>query len=574
MKETWRELTGLISFFTRPAVVVATVLAVVVLMSAEVVATAACLRSMTNALVSRTGAVIWGAGLGLVSLTILRMLLVSWWRSRRVLYAGELAANLRKALMNRTFSLGTEQAEQLDPGKFSSWATSDIETASQLVEPGYLAVLYVSQAMAATVCMVLMDWKLGALCALTIPLIGWVSGRLSAPMSALGQGAQESYARISSFATDALANSQVIRVFGLEPEVTRRFHLLNSGAYAVNRTLVAKSAALEGAIWFFAGAPLAIPFIYGGYLAFHGITTVGTVMAVVNLSNYTRAPLAELGSQLGRIRRSLGGGREVVRFIREPDDRRAAVSCARCQVEATGAMNFERLSFRYHGADRDTLDDVSLLIAAGSCTVIVGESGSGKTTLLKVIAGLYPVTSTEAASAKTATASAGTTTAGGASAGVALHAAPANLTISYVPQDPFLFPWSIRDNLLLGRRDPSADLDGAIRAACAEFVYDLPGGLDTVISKDGTALSGGEKARIGLARALLADPDVLLLDEPGASLDAHTEETLWQRLRARMAGKTMVVVTHRLSELRPSDALVVLDRGRIAGAEVTADVTA
>lgn len=327
-------------------------------------------------------------------------------------------------------------------------------------------------------------------------------------------------------------------------EVGRRFRSTNERAYAANRDLVVKSAFLEGAMWFCGIAPLAVPFVYGSLLVFRGTATLGTVMAIIFLTNYTRAPLSEIGRDLGDLRMRVGAAREVLRFLREPSEETLSGWCAKGEVDDAGSIKFERLSFKYRGSEHMSLNSVSLSVPSGSCTVIVGESGSGKTTLLKVLAGLYPVYWE-----------------GGKLATLSKKKAV------YVPQEPFLFPWSIRQNLLLGSSGTGtrqeAVIDAAIRDACAEFVYDLPNGLDTVVSEGGASLSGGQRARLAIARALVADPDVLLLDEPGANLDARTEEALWERLRGRMTGKTLVVVTHRLSGIKSSDFVVMLDRGRV-----------
>ena len=541
-RETWREFKELVSFLDKPGSALATVLVVVLLLTGHAVASAALQRMMVDALLSRDRPVILTAGSGMVFLEMFYVLLSSWWLARRISYSGELAANLRRALAERVFALGTEQVERIDRGKFGSWSTSDVENASEVLNPVYFLALEASQAIAATAYMIVLDWRLGLLCCLSSPLIVHIGNRLSSPMSRLGEKIQAAYAEISSLATDATANRKVIRVFGLAYEVGRRFRSANERAYAANRDLVVKSAFLEGAMWFCGIAPLAVPFVYGSLLVFRGTATLGTVMAIIFLTNYTRAPLSEIGRDLGDLRMRVGAAREVLRFLREPPEERPSGWCVKGEVDDTGSVKLERLSFKYRGSEHMSLDSVSLSVPSGSCTVIVGESGSGKTTLLKVLAGLYPV---YCEGGKLATLS--------------------KKKSVYVPQEPFLFPWSIRQNLLLGasgtgtRQDTV--IDAAIRDACAEFVYDLPNGLDTVVSEGGASLSGGQKARLAIARALVADPDVLLFDEPGANLDARTEETLWQRLRSRMAGKTLVVVTHRLSGIKSSDFVVMLDRG-------------
>ncbi|MBE3519175.1 MAG: ABC transporter ATP-binding protein [Firmicutes bacterium] len=544
LRQTWREFKELVSFLDKPNAALAALFLIVFLLTGHAVASAALQRMLVDALLSRDRSVTLAAGLGMVVLEVFYIVCSGWWMTRRIAYSGELGANLRRALAQRVFALGTQEVEGMDRGKFASWSTRDVENASEVLNPVYFLALEASQAIAATAYMMVLDWRLGLLCSLSSPLIVHIGNRLSSPMSRLGERIQASYAQISSLATDVLANRKIIRVFGLEGEVSQRFRSVNDNAYAVGRDLTVKSALLEGAMWFCGIAPLAVPLVYGSFLVFRGVVSLGTVLAITNLTNYTRAPLSEIGSDLGDLRTRLGGAREVLRFLRKPPEETPSGRCNKGEVDETGSITFEGLSFKYQGSEHMALDSVSVSVPSGSCTVVVGESGSGKTTLLKILAGLYPVYSQSG------------------------HL----VTLSrkkavYVPQEPFLFPWSIRQNLLLGAPDDGTDRDvvlgEAIRDACAEFVYDLPNGLDTVVSEGGASLSGGQKARLALARALAADPDILLLDEPGASLDARTEETLWGRLRRRMNGKTLVVVTHRLSGVRPSDHVIILDKGRV-----------
>lgn len=389
-RETWREFKELVSFLDKPGSALATVLVVVLLLTAHAVASAALQRMMVDALLSRDRPVILTAGSGMVSLEVFYILLSSWWLARRISYSGELGANLRRALAERVFALGTEQVERIDRGKFGSWSTSDVENASEVLNPVYFLALEATQAIAATAYMIVLDWRLGLLCCLSSPLIVHIGNRLSSPMSRLGEKIQATYAEISSLATDAIANRKVIRVFGLAYEVGRRFRSTNDRAYAASRDLVVKSAFLEGAMWFCGIAPLAVPFVYGSLLVFRGTATLGTVMAIIFLSNYTRAPLSEIGKDLGDLRMRVGAAREVLRFLREPSEETPSGWCVKGEVDDTGSIKFDRLSFKYHGSEHMSLDSVSLSVPSGSCTVIVGESGSGKTTLLKVLAGLYP----------------------------------------------------------------------------------------------------------------------------------------------------------------------------------------
>lgn len=561
-------------------------MAVVALLAAIRLGEATFTRLSVDALLSGNRTTFLLAASTHVALGLTAALLMGAWRYRRTAWAGEMGAGLRGALAGRLLGLPMEEAEQYDPGEVGSRITTDVTAASGVLTAIYElardAVLFAS----AATYMVLLDWRVGAASLLICPLAGLLAERLSRPLSALAEEVQRGYAELAGFSGHVLAGTLAVKVFGLAGEMTRRFTGLNTAVLRRNVRLLGRTAWLEAAIWLCAGAPLFVPFGYGGYLVFTGAMSPGTIFAILYLSNYTRGPMAYLGTQVGEIRKCLGSTREILDLIDAPT-RPAGVGPAtppvpaatpptpaptppapvaapappgpgaatRLPVEkppltAAGrdtAVTVRNLTFSYRGAATPTLREVSFSVPRGVVTFVVGPSGSGKTTLLKILAGLYDVHP-------------GVVFLEGED--IHLLRARGRVAAVYVPQDPWLFPWTVRENLTLADRQATdEEVARALATACADFVWAMPRGLDTLVAEAGTSLSGGQKARLCIARALLAHPAVLLLDEPAAHLDAVTERELMARLRGAMCDRALVIVSHRLSQVADEDRVTVLEQG-------------
>ena len=290
--------------------------------------------------------------------------------------------------------------------------------------------------------------------------------------------------------------------------------------------------------------------VYGVYLIAAGNLTMGQLIACVILSGRTLAPLGQLTQLLGRMNQALAAFRslaEVLSGKTDEEDRAGRLK----REKLNGDISFRHVNFTYEGQENPTLNDVGFDIKAGERVAILGRIGTGKTTILRLLAGLHKP-----------------------DAGMVMvdnadvrHIRPEDLrrNMSIVFQNPVLFSGSIRENLLMGAPDArDEDLLDAVRAAGAEgFIGTLPGGFDFPLTERGRELSSGMRQSLAIARALLAKPSILLLDEPTASLDAGSEQALVTSLDAATRGITTVVVTHRGSMLQIADRVMVVEAGRI-----------
>ncbi len=290
--------------------------------------------------------------------------------------------------------------------------------------------------------------------------------------------------------------------------------------------------------------------VYGVYLITSGELTMGQLIACVILSGRTLAPLGQLTQLLGRMNQALAAYRNLAEVLDGKTDEEERSGRLK-REKLNGDISFRHVNFTYEGQENPTLNDVGFEIQAGERVAILGRIGTGKTTILRLLAGLHKP-----------------------DAGMVMmdnadvrHIRPQDLrrNMSIVFQNPVLFSGSIRENLLMGAPDASdEDLLDAVRAAGAEgFIGTLPGGFDFPLTERGRELSSGMRQSLAIARALLAKPSVLLLDEPTASLDAGSEQALVASLDTATRGITTVFVTHRGSMLQIADRVMVVDGGRI-----------
>ncbi len=290
--------------------------------------------------------------------------------------------------------------------------------------------------------------------------------------------------------------------------------------------------------------------VYGVYLITDGSLTMGQLIACVILSGRTLAPLGQLTQLLGRMNQAIAAYRSLDEVLGGETEEESRASRLR-REKINGDVDFQHVQFTYEGQENPTLIDVSFKAAAGERIAILGRIGSGKTTILRLLAGLHKpnngIVMLDNADVR--------------------QIQPDDLrrNLSIVFQNPVLFSGSIRDNLLMGAPDASdADLLDAAKAAGADnFIGQLPGGFDFPLTERGRELSSGMRQALAVARALIAKPSILLLDEPTASLDAGTEQALVNSLDAATKGITTIFVTHRGSMLQMADRILVVEGGRI-----------
>ena len=342
----------------------------------------------------------------------------------------------------------------------------------------------------------------------------------------------------------------VIKGFAREPEVAAHFRRDNLAVKDQQRRIFWRMSLFTPGIDFLTQFSLVILLLYGGKLVIDGVLPLGTGLVVfAGLLQQFANQVTNIAQIANGIQESLTGARRVFDILDAPDG--LPVSAHPVIPVGRGSVRFEEVSFHHLEGGPAALAGLSFTVEPGECVAIVGETGAGKSALLSLIPRFYDPT-------------AGRVLVDGVDVRE-WDLQALRRRVGVVFQDNFLFSDTVAANIAFGEPDaPRAAVVEAAQAACAhEFVEALPDGYEAVLGESGVDLSGGQRQRLTIARALLANPAILLLDDPTAAIDPETEHEILEAIERSLAGRTTFVVAHRLSTLRRADRIIVLERGRI-----------
>lgn len=443
-------------------------------------------------------------------------------------------------------------------GDLMARATSDVGAVRSLV--GFGTVSFVSTIFAfvgAVGAMLAVDPRLTLWALAPYPILVMLARRANVTVHERTRAAQDQLGVLAARVQEHLSGMAVVRAYTLERSAEAEFDRANAGyltrSLALQRTL-AQFAPLTGLI---TGLGALIVLWLGGREVMAGRLTLGALVAFNGYLAYLAWPTLALGYTLSMVRRGLTS----MERLREILAAAPAAEPPAPPLDHAPAVAFAALTFAY--PDRPpALVDVSFSIAPGETVAVVGPTGAGKSTLGALVARLRE-------------APPGTLLVDGRDVGTWSRAALRG-GLGYVPQEAFLFSRSIADNVTLQREDvaPAAAREAAAVAGVADEVERLPAGWDTVVGERGLTVSGGQRQRLALARALAGQPRLLVLDDVFASVDAAKEEEIITALRAATAGRTVLLMTHRLRAARAADRVVVLAGGRVAETGTHADLLA
>lgn len=461
-----------------------------------------------------------------------------------------LGLQLRERLFAQCARLSLAFARREHSGRTAALFNSDVPVVTGLVTTTLLsAITGLVALVGGAVIMLNLNPHLALVTAIAPPVVAGIATLITRPLRPAARQAQEKSAQLSEQLLETLAGIREMVAFGQENRQAHRFSgTLHDLMRLRMRIAYIDTAVQSGTSLFTLTVTLTI-FLYGGYLVLQDRTTLGTIIAMRSLFGLVFQPAGQLIGLASGIQKALGAAERLGEFL----DHVPSVTesgRARPLPVRSGAITFEEVDFAYQ-PERPVLQGVSFSASPGEVIALVGPSGAGKSTLASLVARFYDPT-------------AGSIRIDGIDLRD-LSLSTLRRSIGFVFQDTFLFAASIRDNLAFG--DESADeaaIVAAARAAHAwEFIERLPDGLDTVVGERGTRLSEGQKQRLAIARALLRDPRILILDEPTAALDARSEHLVQEALETLMRGRTTLVIAHRLATIRRAECILVLDNGRI-----------
>jgi len=485
-----------------------------------------------------------GAGVARLGLSVGRRLVAG-----RVSLAVEYDLRARLYSHLQSLELGFFDGQQT--GQLMSRVTVDLQAVRFFL--GY-GLIFIGQSfftlVLAAVAMVIIEPALALLALAPVPFVVLVAFRYGRRSRPAMQEVQQRIAELTAVAEENVSGVRVVKAFAREELQAARFRkqtdrVFDQAIYTVR--LQARYAPLIG---FLPSLGLLAVLLVGGHLAIGGSIQLATFTAFYLYVLMLTGPMRTLGYMLGAAQRATASGARIFQLLdREPSI--VAPPEAPPLPDGRGRVELRDVSLTFDGAVRPALDGIDLTVEAGATVALVGGTGSGKTSLVSLLPRLYD-------------ASSGSVTIDGADV---RSVDPGSLRreIAVVSDDPFLFSATVHDNIAYARPDATrAEVEEAARRAHADgFVRALPDGYETLIGERGLTLSGGQRQRIAIARALLASPRILVLDDATSSVDASTESEIKQALGEAMAGRTTFVIAHRLSTIALADEIVVLERGRI-----------
>lgn len=395
----------------------------------------------------------------------------------------------------------------------------------------------------------LLSWKLALAILIPVPIVAVGGALLWKPMSLLFHKVGQKWGRFHTHLNESLNGIRVVKAFAQEAGEWKKFERRNHELAWAGITVDRKWYAFEAAMIFVTAWGPLINWTYGGYLVLKGEMTFGTLMAAQILLWQIYGPLQWFGQVNQWFSRAMAGAERVFEVIdAQPEayDRPDAVTLP----NLTGHITFENVRFGYDKSN-PVLKGINLDVKAGEMIGLVGKSGAGKSTTINLLCRFYE-------------ADAGSLKVDGVDIKeMALQDLRRHIGI--VLQEPFLFNGTVAENIAYGNPDAGfEEIMAAARAAHAhDFIVAKPDGYDTQVGEKGAKLSGGEKQRVSIARAILHNPKILILDEATSSVDVETEKKIQQAIGNLVQGRTTFAIAHRLSTLRNADRLVVLDKGQI-----------
>ncbi len=468
------------------------------------------------------------------------------WVGQRVLQ------DLRLRIFEHLQSLSIGFYSRRQAGAIISRMTNDVQALDQLVTDGVVTLFSSSLMLVGTaVILFLLDAELALLTFLVFPVLGvgsFVFRIISADAYRL---TREKVAAITAYLQESLSGVRVVRLFAREDGHRRRFGQLNDDNRAANMTTVNLNAAYFPAVELLSAVVQAGILVYGGIQALQGEVTIGVLVAFIAALNTFFDPIQQLSQLYTTYQAGMAALDKIYELLdEEPDLVDAPDAIALPPIR--GEITLDGVTFAYAGReDAPALADVDLVIPPGQTVALVGATGAGKSTFAKLVARFHDPTT-------------GAIRVDGHDLrSVTQESLRAQLGI--VPQEAFLFSGSVAENIAFGRPDAtSEDVVAAARAVGAEgFIEALPDGYDSDVGERGSSLSAGQRQLLAFARALIADPRILVLDEATSNVDIQTEAHIEAGMRRLVAGRTAIVIAHRLSTIQRAGRIIVLDHGRI-----------
>ena len=458
--------------------------------------------------------------------------------------------DMRKMLFNHVQSLPVARFDSMTHGEFMSRLTNDIDMVANTLGPGVLQFIGTIVTLVGTFAfMVWISWRMTVVACVTLPL-SLVVGRLIVRVSRkLFRERQKTIGELNGLAEEMITGQRAVQAFCREPQTEAAFNEISGRLRGIGIRAETLGGLMGPSMNLVNNLSFLLVVAAGGWLALGGGITVGVIITFMMYSRQFGRPVNELASQFNMIQSAIAGAERVFTMLDmppEPDTGTLAVE----RAEVRGEIRFEHVKFGYL-PDTPVLHDFSLHVKPGQKIALVGETGSGKTTIINLLTRFYEP-------------DAGRILLDGIDLRE-ITKQSLRSCMAVVLQDTHLFSGTVTQNISFGA--PGASRERVVAAAqlanAAPFIERLPDGYDTRLNQADTALSQGQCQLLAIARAALADPAVLILDEATSNVDTRTEMHIQQAMVRLMKGRTSLIIAHRLSTIRDADVILVLDDGRL-----------
>ncbi|MEB2490142.1 ABC transporter transmembrane domain-containing protein [Peribacillus frigoritolerans] len=458
---------------------------------------------------------------------------------------------LRSGFMGHLLKMTPSFYEKNRTGDLMARATNDLKAISLTAGFGILTLV---DAVLFTITVVVMmgatiSWQLTIAAVLPLPIMAVLMQIYVKKIYKRFTDAQAAFGTLNDKVLESISGVRVIRAYVQEREDEKRFEEMTEDVYSKNLAVARIDALFDPTISIIIGISYLIGLGYGAYLVFQQAITLGGLVSFNVYLGMLIWPMIAVGELINVMQRGNASLDRVQDTLSYEADVKNSMGLE--SITNPGNIQFNSVHFTYPSSTVVNLSDISVQLERGQTLGIVGKTGSGKTTFVKQLLREYPLGTGEIAFAGMPLEQ--------------LYLEDIRKWIGYVPQDHFLFSKTVRENILFGKMDATEDeLAEAIRLA--DFEKDLmmlPNRLETLVGEKGVALSGGQKQRISIARALIKNPEILILDDSLSAVDAKTETTIIDNIQNERAGKTTIITTHRLSAVQHADRIIVLDSGKI-----------